>query len=225
MEAKILNAKDAVKRLLEHQNVKVAVAMDKTGSLQFIEGLQTNETRVLSCHSFDENLQLTNFNFFSKEEGETNRLILELVLTKDGFFDRGLATNSNNFAEFLIKDEDFDCIFGIFSPGSYGKNANKLSDKDYEAFATNFYLKNGYQIVPIDDFFKSPEKYPKLKKQDFLKDGFQYKHSKKDKPLTKIIAKDIKKVADNSKYNNINGVFVQSNVPEKVVEEIDSLQM
>jgi len=206
---------EVVKRVKGYVDNKVGVMIDKFGKLQVIDVVR-KDNDSFSFESYDENMYKNNSLQIIIDDKLPNRLFLTKISTSNGQYHKGLGTNVNTFAEFFMKDMPYNFIYGIFSPGSYEvRRDSNINQKDYDLWARKFYAKNGYEIINEYDFLQHPEKYPNLRKEDF---------ECRDLVL-KIVAKEINKEKKEFGFKTINGVFVKDNVPEQIMEEIDSLQM
>lgn len=207
---------ELIKRLTDIYGNSIAVMIDKKNKIQVVCASSERKMRSLSFESFDENMNGTSHLSFFDDEHLKNRLYLAMVTTNHSCFGKGLATNANCFAEFLLKNTNYNYIYGIFSPGQYeNRNIKTFSQKDLDLIARKFYSKIGYYIISENDYLKNPEMYPYLSIEDFLDGDY----------LFKIVAKNFEKEKVDCGFKTISGIHVKNNVPEKVMEEIDCMQM
>ncbi len=204
---------ELVKRIRDSGDT-VGVMLDKQGKLQVIEMVFKRCTDSYKFRSTDELGRDTNFLELFADDKRENRIFLAEILTIDNQFGKGLGSNANTFAEFLLKDKRYEYVYGIYFPGYKSNFSNR--QKDYENIVGNFYAKNGYQIVTIAQYLEHPEKFPFLCAQDFEDNDF----------LLRLVAKDLhtSKQKDFG-FLEINGVYVKDNVPEKVMDEIFDMSM
>jgi hypothetical protein len=212
-----MKLKYAVLCIKNFGNSYVGVMTDKQGKLQVIDVTYQNGINAFCFDSYNENIERTSYMQLSNNEFPPNRLYLSQIFTMQGQNGKGLASNANEFAEFIMNNKIYDSIYGIFCPEYFGENCLKCSsNEEFEKLARIFYKKNGYEVLTLNDFLKFREKYPFLSEDDFKNCG------EKGLPL---VAKMINKQKTNNSFENINGVLVRNDVPEQIKEEIDSLQM
>jgi hypothetical protein len=211
-----MKTKDLIKKVYCFNNSTVGVMVDRFGDIQVISCTENKENGSIFYKSFSKDFTVTNYMSLTPDRKNEKRIFLDIISTSDGVFGRNIGSNVNEFAQFILKNKPFDYIYGIFAPGQVDStNYIHLSQKDFDSIARKFYNKNGYEIISIGDYLRTPEKYPFLTEKDFEDHDF----------LIKIVAKNIDKQEAKSNFETINGVLVKNNVPEQVKEDIDSLQM
>ncbi|NCB48565.1 MAG: hypothetical protein EOM55_02955 [Clostridia bacterium] len=211
-----MKSTDAIKTIMDLGDKKVAVMVDKDGKLQIIDAIFQNVLNTFEFESYNENLENTNSLSFSLDDNNKKRLLLKLILTRNCQFGKNLSTNANTFAEFIMKNEPYKFIYGIFSPGKYdNESVGNLTPAKLDFKARKFYARNGFEIISLCNYLENPEKYPFISKKDFEDGDF----------LFKLVAKEIQNEKKDYGFKKINGIFVKDNVPENIKEEIDCMQM
>lgn len=148
---------------------KSAFILNDNGNLnQAIINYENNE---ISIRMFDVNYELLGYmNLFIQKN---NRILLSEIYCYDKYRGSNIASIISELADYLLKDYRDYVIRGRFYPSQMSSDilSYPRSKEELDLRARNFYIKNGYKILSLDEFLKNKEEY------SFINDEYDFTYN------------------------------------------------
>lgn len=146
---------------------RTAIFRDNYGDFYIIKiHFIPNVLLALKC----QNLKGEDAGYMNIYVHENNRLYLDVIYCYDKFRKRGIASNINELADYILQIYDGYLLRGEYEPSQLSTDRENQITRDADELrlsANNFYISNGYSIIGYEDYKNNPDKFESINQEDF----------------------------------------------------------